>query len=358
MGTESNLQKSNRVLLFCFLLILGLYYGSSFLIPLTFGIFFATLILPMTEFIEKKLKFNKLFSSFISTFILFLIVGGLFFLLFRQFSIFLDDLLGRKDAILGFIENLREQIVRTTGITLEQQEEVFKDKIFGMIQEVQKYLSSLLNNFFNVLMSFLLMLIYVLLLLIYRDQFFQFFMKYSSNSDESGLKKIIKESKTVANRYLWGRVQVMICLAMMYTITFLAYDLEYSALLIIFGVLITIVPYLGPFLSGLLPILFMVVFSDSSSEIISFTAIVIVIQLIESYVLEPIIIGSEVKQSPLFVIIAIALGGSIWGFSGLVLFVPLFGVMKIIFDNTPGLEPLGALIGYDSGKSSKKKSQS
>lgn len=352
MATRSKLQNINSVLFFCFLLIVGLYYGSSFLIPFTFGIFFTTLILPISNLLEKKVNLSRIVSSFISTFLLFLVVGGLFFLLFRQFSIFVNDLLERKEDILGFIELLREQIVQSTGITLEQQEEVFKNRIFGMIQEVQKHLSSLLNNFFNVLMSFLLMLIYVFLLLIYRDQFFNFFMKYASDNDKSGAEKIMKESKTVAHRYLWGRVQVMIILAVMYTITFLAYDLEYSALLIIFGVLITIIPYIGPFVSGLLPILFMIIFSDSSAEIISFAAIVVVIQLIESYVLEPIIIGSEVKQSPLFVIIAIVLGGAIWGFSGLVLFVPLFGVMKIIFDNTPGLEPIGVLIGYEGQKSS------
>ena len=348
MASSNKLQKTNSVLFFCFLLIVGLYYGSPFLIPLTFGIFFTTLILPISNLFEKKLKFGRTLSAFISTFILFLIVGGLFFLLFRQLSLFVNDLLERKEDILVFVENLREQIVQLTGITLEKQEEVFKNRIFGMIQEVQSHLSSLLNNFLDILMDFLLMLIYVLLFLIYRDQFFYFFMRYASSKNKVGTETIIKKSKTIANRYLWGRVQVMIALAIMYTITFLAYDLEYSALLIIFGVLITIIPYIGPFVSGLLPILFMIVFSDNSAEIISFGAIVLVIQLIESYVLEPIIIGSEVKQSPLFVIIAIVLGGLIWGFSGLVLFVPLFGVMKIIFDNTPGLEPIGLLIGYKS----------
>ncbi|MBZ9778977.1 AI-2E family transporter [Psychroflexus sp. CAK8W] len=354
MASSSKLQKINSVLFFCFLLIIGLYYGSSFLIPLTFGIFFTTLVLPISAFFEKKLKFGRMLSSFVSTFILFLVVGGLFFLLIRQFSMFVSDLLERKEDILGFIDNLREQVVQLTGITLEQQEEVFKDRIFGMIQELQKHLSNLFNNFVDILMDFLVMLIYVFLFLLYRDQFFNFFMKYASSNNNSSAEKIINESKTVANRYLWGRVQVMIALAIMYPITFLAYNLEYSALLIIFGVLITIVPYIGPFVSGLLPVLFMVVFSDSSAEIISFAAIVLVIQLVESYVLEPIIIGSEVKQSPLFIIIAIVLGSVIWGFAGLVLFVPLFAIMKIIFDHTPGLEPLGVLIGYKNDKPSEK----
>ncbi|HSI70524.1 MAG TPA: AI-2E family transporter, partial [Gillisia sp.] len=81
--------------------------------------------------------------------------------------------------------------------------------------------------------------------------------------------------------------------------------------------------------------------------IIIFIILVIIIQLIESYVLEPVIIGSEVQQSPLFVIIAIILGGALWGAAGLILFVPIFGILKIIFDHNRELKPLGFLIGYE-----------
>ena len=139
----------------------------------------------------------------------------------------------------------------------------------------------------------------------------------------------------------------MALLSLMYFILFTAYDLRYTGLLIIFGALITIIPYIGPFISGLVPILFLIGFAGSPAEILSFAIIIIIIQLIESYVLEPILIGSEVEQSPLFIIIAIVLGGLLWGPAGLILFVPLFGILKIIFDHTPELRPLGFLIGYD-----------
>jgi predicted PurR-regulated permease PerM len=61
-----------------------------------------------------------------------------------------------------------------------------------------------------------------------------------------------------------------------------------------------------------------------------------IIQLIESYVLEPVIIGSEVQQSPLFVIIAIILGGAIWGAAGLILFVPISSGSLRLFLITAG----------------------
>lgn len=138
----------------------------------------------------------------------------------------------------------------------------------------------------------------------------------------------------------------MIVLGILYTITFLAYGLEHAALFILFGAVITIIPFIGPLISGMLPVLFMVIFGGGYLEIVSFSILVLIIQLIESYVLEPIIIGSEVQQSPLFVIIAIVMGGAVWGFAGLILFVPIFGILKIIFDHNKELKPVGFLIGY------------
>lgn len=346
---KSKLQKINSILLFCFLLIIGLYFGSSFLIPLTFGIFFTTLVLPICKFFESKLNLGRIFASFISTFILFLVVGGLVFLLFSQLNLFINDLLENEDAIFSFVDKIQKQIVDSTGFTLEQQKEMFNERIYGLIQEVQKHLTNVFEGFINILLSFLLTLIYVFLLLINREKFVDFLMKYVSEKKKENVKLILKKSKNVANRYLWGRVKVMILLGIMYSLIFFAYDLEYAALLLVFGVLVTIIPYIGPLLSGLLPVLFMLVTSQNPTEIISFTILVLIIQLIESYVLEPLLIGSEVKQSPLFVIIAIVLGGAIWGFAGLILFVPLFGVMKIIFDHTPELKPVGFLIGYEEG---------
>src|SRR6056297_3042391 len=137
----------------------------------------------------------------------------------------------------------------------------------------------------------------------------------------------------------------MALLAIMYYTVFLIFDLPYAVLLLIFGTLITIIPYLGPFVSGLMPILFAFIFFDNLHMAVLFTALIITIQLIESYVLEPLIIGKEVKLNPLMVILAVITGGLIWGIAGMVLFVPIFAMVKIISQNSRGLEPIGFLFG-------------
>lgn len=344
---SGTLQKTNSVLFFFFLILAGLYFGATFLIPLTFAVFLSTLVLPVGDFLERKIGIGRIASSFISTFILFIGVGLIFFFLFRQLSIFLSDLLERKDDILAFISALQERITTSTGITLAEQEEMFKNNITGMLQRVQQFLSGILTDLTSGLLKFMLVLIYVFLILLNRNKFVMFIMKYIKNEKKEETRKILSKTKKIAYRYLWGRIQVMGVLGIMYTIAFLAYDLKYAPLLILFGMIITIIPYLGPFLSGLLPILFMIIFGGSSVEIISFAILVIIIQLIESYVLEPVIIGSEIQQSPLFVIIAIVLGGLIWGSAGLILFVPIFAILKILFDNSNELKPVGFLMGYE-----------
>lgn len=341
------IQKANTVLLFCFLVIIGLYYGSSFLIPLTFAIFFAALIVPVSNLLENRWNIGRVLSSFISTILLFIGIGILIFFLFRQLGVFLSDLIERREDILEYINSLQHELMNVTGFTLEQQENLIKDEFASILQGIQGFITRMLGGITGMLGKFFLMLIYVLLFLINRDKFVEFFLKYVHGDDQEEAREIMAETQKVAHKYLWGRIQVMALLGIMYTITFLAFDLEHATLLILFGVIITIIPYIGPFVSGLLPILFMIIFGGSSLEIIMFTILVVIIQLIESYVLEPVIIGSEVQQSPLFVIIAIILGGALWGAAGLILFVPIFGILKIIFDHNKELKALGFLMGYE-----------
>lgn len=343
----NGLRRTNTILIFIFLVITGLYFASSILIPFTFGIFFSTLVLPVSSFLEKKTGMGRLASSFASTFVLFIGVGILFFFLFQQLGFFVGDLVERREDILNYVDLVREEIMSSTGFTLEEQEAMFRDRLAEILNTTQKVLSGLLADLSNVILKFLLVLLYVFLLLINRDKFTKFIMMYVSEEKKEETREIISETKKVAHKYLWGRIQVMLILGLMYIIAFVSYGLEYTALLVIFGVLVTIVPYIGPFISGLLPVLFMIIFGGSMFEIVSFAIVVLIIQLIESYVLEPIIIGSEVQQSPLFIILAIIIGGALWGAAGLILFVPIFGILKIIFDHNKSMRPVGFLIGYE-----------
>lgn len=341
----SNLQKTNAILFFSFALLFLFYIGAPILIPITFGAFLAALVKPVCTMLENKTFLGRIPAALLSTLLVFLVIGGLTYMLVYQLSIFANDLPQIRVEFEAFLNNLRSKIIDASSISQRQLQEFMDERSGTFLSTVEHYITNFLGNILTVTLKFLLVLIYVFLFLLARDKFKQFVLMYNTGENEARAATIIEKSSRVIYAYLWGRLKVMILLAIMYILTFWYFDIPYALLLTLFGALITIIPYIGPFISGVLPILFIIVFGRDLSEVLIFSSIILVIQLIESYVLEPIIIGSEVKLNPLSVIIAIIIGGAIWGLAGMILFVPIFAIIRIWSANTPSLRPLGFLMG-------------
>lgn len=339
-----NLRKINQILLFIFIVLALFYFGSSFLIPFVFGIFFATLMAPFSKLME-KIWDNRIFSSSLGTLVVFVVVGGLLYIFVYQMSLFVSDISSVRDDIQSLVENLQDKIMTATNLSLEEQKNIWQNRSGNLLNTLESGLTSFLGNILNTTAGFFLVLIYVFLLLYYRNRFSESILMYVEEKKKEEAKEVLHRISKVVYQYLWGRAKVMSILAVMYYVTFLIFDIPYALLLTIFGALVTIIPYLGPFISGLIPIIFSFIYLDHVQTAILFSIIIIIEQIIESYVLEPLIIGNEVKINPLIVIIAIVIGGAIWGLAGMILFVPLFAMIKIISNHTAGLRPLGYLFG-------------
>jgi predicted PurR-regulated permease PerM len=75
-----------------------------------------------------------------------------------------------------------------------------------------------------------------------------------------------------------------------------------------------------------------------------------IVQFFQSYILEPLVVGAEVNINPLFTIIIIVVGEMVWGVGGMVLAIPMLGIVKIICDHIEPLKPYGFLIGEEKKK--------
>ncbi|MDX5479959.1 MAG: AI-2E family transporter, partial [Cyclobacteriaceae bacterium] len=67
--------------------------------------------------------------------------------------------------------------------------------------------------------------------------------------------------------------------------------------------------------------------------------------LVENNLITPVVVGARVRVNAFAVIMAILLGGFIWGVSGMILFIPMAGLLKITFERIPSLAPYGYLLG-------------
>jgi predicted PurR-regulated permease PerM len=87
-----------------------------------------------------------------------------------------------------------------------------------------------------------------------------------------------------------------------------------------------LVPFVGPFL-GALPPLLVALFQDPLTAVwlgIFFTAL----QQIEGHVVAPLIFGHTLRINPLLVIFALLLGGKTYGFLGALLALPMAAMIR------------------------------
>lgn len=334
------IKKANYLLFFLIAILLLFYHLSSLLITFTFGIFLAMLIVPFSNFLEKY-KIHIVFSSLASTLVLFIISGIFFYLFIYQIKHFAEELPLVQEELESAIERMQYEVASSTG---ESQQDMPGLDTLGELIETS--IAEFIGRILGISFQFFLVFIYVFLFLLYRQKCMDFIISfYTTDGEEENARDALHKISKVVYHYLWGRVQVMFALAVMYYTTFLIFGLPYALLITLFGALITIIPYIGPLLSGLVPITFALIFFDDFTYIMIFVTCVLIIQLIESYILEPFIIGKEVELNALTVIFAVILGGIIWGVAGMILFVPMFATLKIISNHSKGLSPLGNLLG-------------
>jgi predicted PurR-regulated permease PerM len=88
---------------------------------------------------------------------------------------------------------------------------------------------------------------------------------------------------------------------------------------------------------------------DSIQPALMVVVVIVLIQTIDNYFIEPNMVGGEVNLSAFASILAILVGGLVWGVAGMVLFIPMVGILKIVCDHVEPLKPIGYVLGDPDG---------
>jgi len=113
---------------------------------------------------------------------------------------------------------------------------------------------------------------------------------------------------------------------------------------IICGIL-EIVPFVGNLVGNLIAVFAALVQGGDVRMVVAIIAVYLTVQFLQTYVLEPLVVGQRVNINPLFTIMGLVAGEFLWGVAGMALAIPVIGIVKIICDNVPELQAYGMLIG-------------
>jgi len=138
---------------------------------------------------------------------------------------------------------------------------------------------------------------------------------------------LLRDIDNVFGKYIRGQIIVGSFVGVFTTIALLIIRVKYAFILGIFAGISNIIPYFGPFI-GIIPTILLALL-DSTGKAIYAAGAFILIQQVESGFLTPRIIGKSVGIHPVYVIMALIIGGRLMGVIGLILAVPALAAIKL-----------------------------
>lgn len=342
MKTPS-LGRINTVLIFGIAFMVILHFARPFLIPLTAGIVLSMLLLPVCRKLESW-GWSRGWAIVVCILIIIVTGVALVAVMVAPMASFHQDLPQLQFSLEEKLMQVQQFISQKLNISIQKQNSLMEQGS-SALSSAGKYLAGFLSGFFGFLFDIILVLVYIIFFLFNRERYENFVIKLNHSNDPEEVRQTLHQISHVSTRYLVGRLLSIITLAILYTIGLTAVGLQHALLMGSIAALLTIVPYVGTTLGGVFPAAAAFLSGSGSTNPMAAIAIIIVVQLLDEYLLEPFIVGGKVNLSPLAIIIGVVVGGLIWGVAGMILFIPLLGMFKIVCDHVPSLHPYAYLIG-------------
>jgi predicted PurR-regulated permease PerM len=143
-------------------------------------------------------------------------------------------------------------------------------------------------------------------------------------------RTLAKESDAVLGGFLRGQMLVMLILGVLYGIGLWAVGLDLGILIGIIAGLLTFVPYLGPTSIVVFGGIAALVQFGDWQHLAGVAAVFAGGQVIESYWLTPKLVGDRIGLHPMAVIFSVLAGGTLFGFLGMLLALPVAAVANVL----------------------------
>jgi predicted PurR-regulated permease PerM len=325
------------------LAVLILVYARPFLVPGAFALLLALLLLPLARWFQLHGTGRGL-GAFCSVLILLLAFGSIVLFVSWQFSNILGDVAKMEQLFAAKFRQLQAFASEKLGMSSQKQLAIPQPDVSGALPLA---ITGLLAGAGGLVAHTILVFVYTFLLLYFRGRLRQFVLRVVPAKETGTAVSVLHDVQRVSQKYLVGLALMIGSLWVMYGIGFSIAGVKNPLFFAILCGLLEIVPFVGNIAGSLLTVGMALVQGASDSVILGIVFTYGLVQFLQTYLIEPLVVGAEVNLNPLFTIVAIVAGEQIWGIPGMILAVPLLGMAKIICDHIEPLKPYGYLVGED-----------
>ncbi|MDV3957923.1 AI-2E family transporter [Elizabethkingia anophelis] len=320
--------------------------GQDLIIPMVMGLLFAILLVPVCNFLEKKLRFNRSISAIVVSVLGLALIGFILYLIGVQTTSFSEDWPAFQKQITAAFDSIQDWIAHKFGVQKHKQLTYINDLAQKSLSTGTVIVEKMLKSITYILMLIGLTFLFTLFILIYRRQLVRFIIMCFADKHKAVVMDVVNSIQYMVKKYLIGLIIQMVLVTILSFIAYTIIGIKYNFLLAIITGIFNVLPYLGILIATVLGVF--VTFATSSAANVLWVLVgMVAVHAVDGNIIMPKIVGSQVKLNSLIVIIGLIVGESIWGVMGMFLTIPIIAIAKIIFDRVEDLKPWGYLMGDD-----------
>ena len=327
------------------LILLGIFLLMELKVLLVYLIVASIISLigrPIVLFLKNKLKFSQFLAASVSLLVL---VGVLFGII----SLFIPLVIQQGENLsllnLNELEYKLEKLMNEISLFFKfdptkiepysSLKNVINIENLGAIPEFLNHLLSVLGSFTIGLFSVSFISFFLLKDSHILENAILVFVSYKS---EEKLKKSFEKIKNLLSRYFLGLLLQISILMVIYSIVLLIFGIKNAIVIAFLCALLNLIPYIGPIIGAVL-MMFLTMTSNVEAD---FRAVILpktiyvmigflIGQSIDNFFSQPFIFSNSVKSHPLEIFIVILAGGTLMGTTGMIVAIPLYTSLKVIF---------------------------
>ncbi len=338
---NSQLFRFTTFLIASFLVVSIFILAKSFLIPLAWGLLIALASVRMLDKIEYKLKLKRIVVTIAFLLIILLFMILLLFFFFAEVKIIVTGMPEFAQKISAIIHNF-SIVLQGYGLTIPGQ--INQSEIHEYISGHTSNITSALSGFGQGISKIFLVIFYLFFLIYYRDNYL-YYMKHREGTYAKFKAAKLRFNKIldIINNFLYGLIIVTLIMGVMLYVIFLLIGLKFALFFAVFAALLTLIPYLGNLIGVITVFIFAAVTNDGFLVPILAVGGIFFSNFFQESVFKPIIIGDKIKLNAFFIFLSVIIGGIIWGIAGMILFMPLVGIIVLFLEQNNETRPLSFL---------------
>lgn len=331
----------------------------SSLTPLFIGLLLAYLLNPLVSIIDRNVMAKIFFRipvtmekaekrnsvvRFLSIFVTYIVIilaicailYGFSFLIVGQFVF--SGLGNMIESITNYLTNY-ESVIVSWANNLEIAG--LSDTLNGVADTIVKWLSnhfstSSIISFIATIGGSVINIVIGIIISIYlikdQDFFIGIWHKFLALifPEKVGLKihDTLNDINGVVSLFIRGALLDALIVAILSSTGLSIIGLQFAVFIGCFAGIANIIPYFGPFL-GMIPAFIVGAFTGGLSQGLLAVLVLFIIQQIDANIIYPKVVGSTTGLHPLFVLLAVSVAGTFGGIVGMILAVPLAGILQI-----------------------------